>query len=426
MKVILAILLALPLLALAGLAEAAGNNSISLTTYYPAPLGAYDHLRLVPRATAPTPPGTPCENGTMYSQTPDGNLQYCLDGVWSTFPGPWVKVIDGGRDFNNNPVDNYYLNGSYTATHKAFVGIGTNDPQNVLHLALSDPGTPEMLLIENYAVRSGPYNETSPGPGANISFRGADSTGERDVEYVAFRAVFEDQVNPRSHLRIYLRDGTGIPMNQSEKLRLTGDGYLGLRDTNPTAVLTIAGNQVSQGGNNTDDLLKIGRGPAGLDGDVLIVNRLGRVGINQLNPTEILHVDGNIKATMLILTSDATLKKNIKPLNNSLDKIARLKGVSFAWKDEEATTDHRKHMGVLAQDVEQVFPEAVYGKDGAKAVDYPSLIAPLIEAVKQLKTDNDELKQKLEARSKILKEQAREIHELTQDLGSKIYKNNKE
>jgi hypothetical protein len=68
------------------------------------------------------------------------------------------------------------------------------------------------------------------------------------------------------------------------------------------------------------------------------------------------------------------------------DRIAALHGVTWEWRDE-APDDARRQagMGVLAQEVERVFPELVTtDEQGRKRVDYLGLFAPLIEAVKEL------------------------------------------
>ncbi|MDP9195638.1 MAG: tail fiber domain-containing protein [Pseudomonadota bacterium] len=80
--------------------------------------------------------------------------------------------------------------------------------------------------------------------------------------------------------------------------------------------------------------------------------------------------------------SDRRLKKDIVPVQNALEKLLKLQGVGFAWK-EDGTHD----LGVIAQDVEKVFPELVYdnpANKGMKAVRYHSLIAPVIEAIREL------------------------------------------
>lgn len=85
-------------------------------------------------------------------------------------------------------------------------------------------------------------------------------------------------------------------------------------------------------------------------------------------------------------SSDERLKTGIRPLENSLEKISRINGVKYFWKDPKK--DPSEQIGVIAQDVEKEFPELVKTDgNGVKSVEYANLVSPLIEAVKELKTD---------------------------------------
>ncbi len=78
-------------------------------------------------------------------------------------------------------------------------------------------------------------------------------------------------------------------------------------------------------------------------------------------------------------SSDRTLKTDITPLSGSLMKILALHGYDFSWK-----RDGRKDMGIIAQEVEKVFPTIVHtDKEGLKSVEYSNLIAPMIEAMRE-------------------------------------------
>jgi hypothetical protein len=93
-----------------------------------------------------------------------------------------------------------------------------------------------------------------------------------------------------------------------------------------------------------------------------------------------------ITATDFNSTSDFNLKENIKTVENSLNTIEQLRGVSFDWKETG-----KGSYGVIAQELEEVLPELV--KDGEiKSVNYNGLIGVLIEAVKELKKEIEELK----------------------------------
>jgi hypothetical protein len=100
-------------------------------------------------------------------------------------------------------------------------------------------------------------------------------------------------------------------------------------------------------------------------------------------------------------TSDIRYKKNIEPIDNALEKVQSLNGVTFDWdNDAFEETEHSKKpefteraTGVIAQDVEKVLPEAVReNEDGFKNVAYGNMVGLLIEAIKEQQTQIDELK----------------------------------
>jgi hypothetical protein len=89
------------------------------------------------------------------------------------------------------------------------------------------------------------------------------------------------------------------------------------------------------------------------------------------------------------VASDERLKTNIQPLEDSLSKVSRLRGVYFSWIQDEVsglTFDEDRHVGVIAQDVQAVLPEIVQATYGGRylGVKYPELIPLLIEAVREL------------------------------------------
>jgi hypothetical protein len=89
--------------------------------------------------------------------------------------------------------------------------------------------------------------------------------------------------------------------------------------------------------------------------------------------------------------SDITLKENIQPIENALDKVSKIRGVTFNYIDKP---DERVP-GVIAQELQEVLPEAVYETENGKlAVRYDNTIALLLEAIKELKEEVEELKGK--------------------------------
>jgi hypothetical protein len=98
--------------------------------------------------------------------------------------------------------------------------------------------------------------------------------------------------------------------------------------------------------------------------------------------------------------SDVRLKKDISPIKNGLDKVNKLNGISFNWnKDlrDDLNLDDNNHLGLIAQDVEEILPQVVStGNDElqTKTIAYSDIIPVLIEAIKELSTEINILKQK--------------------------------
>ena len=90
-------------------------------------------------------------------------------------------------------------------------------------------------------------------------------------------------------------------------------------------------------------------------------------------------------ATSVRADSDRRIKDNIEKIENALDKVTRLQGVSFTRKDLE--DKKKKYIGLIAQDVLEVIPEVVSGSEESRySVGYSELVAVLIEAVKEQQT----------------------------------------
>ena len=119
----------------------------------------------------------------------------------------------------------------------------------------------------------------------------------------------------------------------------------------------------------------------------------GQVGIGKTNPATALDVNGTITATNFNATSDLRLKENINDLSNSLEKICAIRGVEYTWKGDDAK---KLQSGVIAQEVNMIIPEAVNTENEEQySVDYNAIIGHLIEAVKSLKQEVDDLKGQL-------------------------------
>ena len=218
------------------------------------------------------------------------------------------------------------LNAMYIEDGTGYVGVGTSTPNAKLHVAAG-----EILLDNNYAFKAKAEN--------GVAYDLALASTDGSVRYKGYH---------------------GTELIQG----VNGATYIYTSGNNALAMTTLTN---------------------------------GNVGIGTSGPSEKLHVSGNARIQGTVTdcyigngsggtscSSDARLKENIKPIPYALEKINSLRGVEFDWNI--LSQSHGRHdIGVIAQDVEKVFPSAVItGDDGFKKVDYAVLIAPVIQAVKEL------------------------------------------
>ena len=101
-----------------------------------------------------------------------------------------------------------------------------------------------------------------------------------------------------------------------------------------------------------------------------------------------------VYATDFIASSDERLKNRVGNLDNALDKVCSLDGFLYTWNDKAESLDKETvQVGVSAQQVQEVLPEAVNENDnGYLGVKYDKLVPLLIESIKELKAEIEELK----------------------------------
>lgn len=90
---------------------------------------------------------------------------------------------------------------------------------------------------------------------------------------------------------------------------------------------------------------------------------------------------------MVVATSDRRLKTNLMPIQHALKKVSKLNGVYFHWIQDEMygmAFDQNRHVGIIAQELEQVLPEAVFKSNDFLTVDYQAIVPLLIEAIHEL------------------------------------------
>jgi hypothetical protein len=301
------------------------------------------------------------------------------------------------------------------------VGIGTDTPGYTLDVSGTGNFT-DNLTVTNPNGNSALIDVIGPGGEGSYVMYGLDTyQGRTNGPATQIRAT--DQGGDAANLSFWTSNktttGDYADAVATQRMVIDTSGNVGIGTDTPTYTLDVSGtvyisNHFSSGG--TEDLLTskvfdqgtiINWNNSGGDGETDFINSkgTGAGGFNFYNiasgqpplpttpdPLMTISSTGIVTATSFIPVSDVRLKENITNLDNSLDKICNIRGVNYNWKNDETNT---KTAGVIAQEVLEQIPEAVIDSDSEKlSVNYNSIIAYLIESVKELKREIDELKAK--------------------------------
>jgi hypothetical protein len=274
------------------------------------------------------------------------------------------------------------------------VGIGTTNPNHKFHvLAQGEVGLFEssgdqaylrLTTKEGLGKRveitnrpGGRFSVWTPGGGDsfNVSYDGKVGIGTTDLDplaklHVIGRRILLENAGKRVEIRA---DGGAVDL-QSE----TNDLYI--RSINKHNVIINSFNNVD-----------------------------GNVGIGTPDPNAKLHVEGTLRITGTAYGgpwtngSDVRLKKGVAPLSSALRRLLQLRGVSFEWNEPEKMGNLMgRQMGLVAQEVEPVFPEWVStGPDGYKELTVRGFEALTIEALRELHGEIEALKKRLDQFTKI-------------------------
>ena len=224
-------------------------GQIQVNTYYPAPYGAYDRIKLVPRAALPTT----CDPGLLYIDQTDGIMKYCqADTTWGFVTDAWRK-------------DSNFVYPTGTATNpNLHVGIGTSTPTAQLQIFQSGGNS-------TFTMTSNPGSEYNVTTQTNKTVIGTTNT--TDLEF-----------NTDGSSRMFITDGGNIGVGTTDPDSLLDvQGDIDIEDTagNPRVRFISAGNWYSMGIDEADG----GKFKLNFGNDVgvashFIMDSLGNVTIN--------------------------------------------------------------------------------------------------------------------------------------------------
>lgn len=337
--------------------------------------------------------------------------------------------------------------------HVTNSAVGTPSTQSYAVYAQATNGSQYTTAIKGYSSGNGygveaeitgatgaailaraPYNSILAYSGnGGTAIRGETTPNSGTGDGVGVYAGLTGTTNVGYGLQVVNNSATGWGVYSSGTSRNYFNGNVGIKVTDPSQALQVAGNIVPEA-NGTRNLGSSSLGFFGAyvnyisttSGSTMTINggthnwqinsaqrmtldSSGNLGIGVSSLTEKLEVNGSVKATSFITSSDRRLKFDIEKMTG-IDLIKKLTGVKYKLKALGT-----RELGLIAQDVEKVLPEAVVtDKSGMKGVKYQSLISPMIEAIKdnheeiaELRKQNANLQKQIDELKMLILKQAK-------------------
>lgn len=325
---------------------------------------------------------------------------------WNSYYNSGVKAMSSGysANFSQNPTTGAMTLGisaaAATAADEATahatlmtilsngnVGIGSGSPAGLLHVNSSDYAS--ILLGNNDA--GGFHITKEPGDDSFNVWSGAFGSGTNRFKIASSGNVGIGTTDPKSRLDISDSNGIGALTLGREGgfigyntyynggWKYKSNGYGGILRLDTTG-MQFHGAPNNASGNDAAMTARLN----------MLIAPAGNVTVYGATTTCTL---GNGSGATNC-TSDGRLKDRIGPLTSALDKLSEINPVTFHWKD--STKDQREFLGLIAQEVEKVYPQAVDEVSDntigtAKTLDYAVMVVPVIAAIKELKAANDNL-----------------------------------
>ena len=368
--------------------------------------------------------GTIQTNVTKPYGSDTANLRLKLTSTGTNYSsGAFFNIVFGDETITNSYIGDIQVvqedaSASTSSSMRFLTNTGGGNSATVERMRIASNGNVGIGETSPHSFGSGQSGLTiSDGTGGCIRLKNDAGTANFDIENGGGLGTNLNSVNS-----FPLRFST----NNTERMRIASNGNVGIGTASPSAKINVFGagdgndtvmkiQNSSYGSTNTSGENKLEFGwsnhiGAAISANKETVNRTGfkiyaEVGYNV--PVEViritsfgdLHVDGDVIAYSTTI-SDKRLKDDVQTIDNALDKVSNLRGVTYTWNN--GNRKGQKDLGLIAQEVEQVLPELVREKempmiDGGtyKTVDYEKLVGVLIEAVKELSDKVNELENKL-------------------------------
>jgi hypothetical protein len=228
------------------------------------------------------------------------------------------------------------------------------------------------------------------------------SGGQRYEGYIEF--------NHSTNLMSYRSSGEmRFLANSAEKMRIDTNGKVGIGTTaTPGRMLEVNGGTTNDGGIKLATANTASNFWSGIEFSSTVATSFIYMSAADADGTLNFLPDSSLKATLSKAgtwtvaadvvaygtPSDKRLKENIKPIDSALDKVMKLKGVTFDWiQKEDQILNIKEDIGFIAQDVQKVVPELVReNEDGMLSMRHQGIAPILLEAIKELKAEIEELK----------------------------------